>query len=208
MKYKLESDHPVTNQAAKAATGKTLDQWFAELDSWDGLKKGRREINNHLYGQKVDVWWCSTLAVEYEKRHDVRKKDGLYEGYFVCSTKTISAPVDQVFGAWSTGEMLSKWFGKATSADVKDGGAYDNKDGDKGKFLRVRKNKDLRMTFENQAFSSPSQVDIQFQDKGKGKTGVLVNHTRIQTRAEADGLRSAWAEALDRLKAVCEGSGQ
>jgi uncharacterized protein YndB with AHSA1/START domain len=70
--------------------------------------------------------------------------------------------------------------------------------------LRVRPNKDLRLSFENPLFSAPTQVDVQFQDKGKGKTGLLVNHTRIQTRAEADALRTAWAQALDRLKAICE----
>jgi hypothetical protein len=160
VKYKLESDHPVTNARAKAATGKTLDQWFKELDAWDGLKKGRRATVNHLYDQKVDLWWCTTIAVEYEKHHDVRKKDG---------------------------------------------GRYENKDGDKGAFLRIRKNKDIRMTFENAAFSTPTQVDAQFQDKGKGKTQLMVNHSRIQTRAEADGLRAAWAEALDQLKGMCEG---
>jgi len=46
----------------------------------DGLKQGRRAINNHLYELKVDPWWCATIAVEYEKHHDVRKKDGLFEG--------------------------------------------------------------------------------------------------------------------------------
>jgi uncharacterized protein YndB with AHSA1/START domain len=205
MKYKLESDHPVTNAGAKTATGKTLDQWFKELDAWDGLKKGRRATVNHLYDQKVELWWCTTIAVEYEKHHDVRKKDGLHEGYFICSTKTIAAPVEEVFAAWSNSEALGKWFGKATKADVKDGGRYENKDGDKGAFLRIRKNKDIRLTFENAAFSAPSQVDAQFQDKGKGKTQLMVNHTRIQTRAEADGLRAAWAEALDQLKVMCEG---
>jgi uncharacterized protein YndB with AHSA1/START domain len=204
MKYKLESEHPVTNEAARAATGKTLDQWFKEFDKADSLKLGRREINNRLYEQKLDPWWCATIAVEYEKHHDVRKKDGLYEGYFVCATKTIAAPPAEVFRAWSTGAELSKWFGAATKAELKDGGTYDNKDGDKGKFLRVRQNKDIRMSFENKALSAPTQVDVQFQDKGKGKTGLLVNHTRIQTRAEADGLRAAWAEALDRLKTICE----
>jgi len=88
---------------------------------------------------------------------------------------------------------------------VKDGGLFQNQDGDKGTFLRVRQNKDLRMTFENADLSSPTQVDVQFQDKGKGKTGLLVNHTRIQTRGEADGLRAAWGQALEHLKAVCEG---
>jgi uncharacterized protein YndB with AHSA1/START domain len=205
MKTTFKSDNPVTNEAAKAATGKTMDQWFAVLDKMDGLKQGRRAINVHLYEQKIDPWWTATIAVEYEKHHDVRKKDGLFEGYFVCSTKTIAAPPNEVFKAWSGGAELSKWFGAATKAEVKDGGAFENKDGDKGKFLRVRENKDLRMTFENDGLSAPTLVDVQFQDKGKGKTGMLVNHTRLQTRAEADGFRAAWAEALDKLKSLCEG---
>ncbi len=204
MKYHLEADHPVTDEAAKAATGKTLNQWFAELDNIDGLKQGRRAVGNLLYEQKLDPWWCATIAVEYEKHHDARKKDGLYEGYFICSTKTIAAPVAEVFAAWASSAKLSEWFGEATQAEVKDGGSYASRDGDRGSFLRVRQNKDVRLTFENPAFSAPSQVDVQFQDKGKGKTGLLVNHTRIQTRAEADGLRAAWADALNRLKAICE----
>jgi uncharacterized protein YndB with AHSA1/START domain len=204
MKCTLKSDHPVTNEAAKAATGKTLDGWFADLDKQDGLKQGRRANNNYLAAQKVDFWWCTTIAVEYERHHDLRKKDGLLEGYFVCATKTIAAPPADVFKRWSSSSELSKWFGAGTKADVKDGGGYENKDRDRGKFLRVRLNKDIRMTWENTGLSSPTQVDVQFQDKGKGKTGLLVNHTRLQTRAEADGLRAAWAEALDQLKAVCE----
>ncbi len=205
MKNSLKSDHPVTNEAAKAATGKTLDQWFTELDKDDGLKLGRREIGNRLLGLKVDPWWASTIAVEFEKHHDVRKKDGLYEGYFVCSTKTIAATPADVYQAWTSEAELSKWFGEATKAEVRDGGTFQNKDGDKGTFLRVRENKDLRMTFEGTGLSAPTQVDVQFQDKGKGKTGLLVNHIRIQKREEADGLRAAWAEALERLKAHCEG---
>ena len=62
MKFKIASDHPVTNEAAKVATGKTLDQWYRDLDAWDGLKKGRRNINNYLYEQKIDPWWCTTIA--------------------------------------------------------------------------------------------------------------------------------------------------
>lgn len=204
MKSTFKSDNPVTNQAAKAATGKTLHQWFADLNKADGLKLGRREINNRLYAQKLDPWWCATIAVEYEKHHDVRKKDGLFEGYFVCATKTIAAPVAAVYKSWASGAELSKWFGAAAKADVKDGGTFESKDGDRGTFLRVRENKDLRMTFETAGSSAPTQVDVQFQDKGKGKTGLLVNHTRIQTREEADGLRAAWAQALDQLKTTCE----
>lgn len=202
MKVDFKSDHSITNEAAKKATGKTLEEWYAELDKRDGLKKGRRDCVHFLYEQKFDIWWCTTIAVEYEKHHNIKKKDGLYEGYFICSTKTIAAPLDKVFAAWSSGPSLSEWFGKSTKADVKDGGQYQNADGNKGDFLRVRENKDLRLTMNGDA--ATSQVDVQFQDKGKGKTGLLVNHSRIQTRAEADGFRNAWAEALNRLKELCE----
>ena len=47
------------------------------------------------------------------------------------------------------------------------------------------------------------QVDVQFQDN-KGKCLMNVMTSRIQTLAESDGLRNAWAEALDRLKEICE----
>ena len=204
MKYRLESDHPITDASAKSATGKTLTQWYAELDTLDGLKLGRAGVGKHLLAQGVDPWWCATLVVEYEKHHGVRKKDGLFEGYTICSTKTLAAPLAQVFAAWTNPASLKVWFGPAMAADVKDGGAYTNADGDRGTFLRVRQDKDLRLTFENPAASAPTQVDVSFQGKGKGKTGLIVNHSRIQTRAEADGFRAAWAEALETLKAHCE----
>ena len=68
----------------------------------------------------------------------------------------------------------------------------------------MRKNKDLRFTWENPAHTGGTIVDVAFQDKGKGKTLVTVTHDRIQTRAEADGLREGWGQALDRLKARLE----
>ncbi len=205
MKYKLQSDQPVTNEASKKATGRSLDQWFRELDGRDGLKLGRRSINNYLAEQKLDPWWCTTIAVEYEKKHDLRKKDGLFEGYFVCSTKTISAPIEKVFDAWSNTTVLNEWFGNSSKSDLRDGGIIETKDGEKGNFNRVRTNKDIRLSLQVPGFSAPIQIDTQFQDKGKGKTGILVNLTRLQTREEADSARNAWAEALENLKGVCEG---
>jgi hypothetical protein len=46
-------------------------------------------------------------------------------------------------------------------------------------------------------------VDVAFAAKGS-KTGITLNHTRIQARDEADGLRAAWTAAFDRLKTALE----
>lgn len=204
MKVTLTPDNPVTDEACKAATGKTLGEWFAAIDAMDGLKIGRREVNNHLYQNlKLDPWWCGTIAVEYEKHHGQRKKDGLFEGYFICSTKTIAAPPAKVYAAFVDAGELAQWYGSGIKGGTKEGDALETADGDKWEMLRVRENKDLRFNFTAPGFGSPSLMDVQFQDKG-GKTGLLINSTRLQSRAEADGVRAAWAEALNKLKAHCE----
>jgi len=207
MKYKLEAEQTLSDAGCQAATGKTLTEWFALLDAREALKDGRRNTVMHLYEQMGrNDWWATTIAVEYEKQAGaVVKKDGLPEGYGICVTKTIAAPLEQVYKAWTDSALASRWLGAGMQAEVKDGGAYRNADGDCGKFLRVRENKDLRLSWENPAFSAPSLVDMALSDKGGGKTGLLLNHTRIQTRPEADGLRAAWGEAFNKLKAMLEG---
>jgi len=46
-------------------------------------------------------------------------------------------------------------------------------------------------------------VEILVQPKGD-KTGLVVNHTRVAGRRDADDVREAWAQALNRLKAHLE----
>jgi len=205
VKVKLEAQNSLTEESVKSATGKEWQEWFAILDKRGGIAQGRRAITNFLYAEcKIDIWWCATLNVEYEAARQVVEKDGRPRGYTICATKTISATVDRAYDSWSTPEALDRWFSTKNKADVVDGGRYSNADGDAGLYKRVRKNKDLRFTWANPAHTSGSTVDVVFQDKGKGKTLVTVTHDRIQTRAEADGLREGWGQALDRLKTWLE----
>lgn len=203
MKVIAKSQNPITDDACKAATGKTLTEWYAYLDGLADSIKGRRDINNHLYNElKVDAWWCTTIVVEYENSKGLKEKDGLSKGYNICSTKTIAAPVEKVYAAWAGAGELDKWFGSGNKLNLSDGGSFKNAEGAKGTYKRIRENKDLRFSWDSG--SAPSLVDVVFTDKGGGKTGLLVNHDRIQTREEADGLRDAWADALNKLKTVVE----
>ena len=206
MKVTNNPDYPITDEACKKATGKTLKEWFNELDKFDGLKQGRRNSVQHIYATTKDPWWPTTIYVEYERHNKVVKKDGLAEGYSICATKTINAPVAKVYKAWTDGKSFAEVFGDDPKQDVKEGGALACKAGTKATFTRVRPNKDLRFTWEHKGITAPIQVDVMFQDN-KGKTLMNVMPSRVQTRGEADGLRAAWGEALNRLKAVCEGKG-
>lgn len=181
MKVVPESQFPVTDEVVKSHTGKSFAEWFAILDERGGPKQGRREINNFLYGEcKVDIWCCATLNIEYEAARGVLEKDGRPKGY-------PSAPPRPSMPRWRRStrrgrprEALDRWFGAGSTAAVTDGGAFRNQDGDAGTFKRVRPNRDLRFTWEHPAHTRGGIVDVAFQDKGKGKTGLIVTHDRIQ----------------------------
>jgi uncharacterized protein YndB with AHSA1/START domain len=205
MKVNIQTTNPLTDEAAKAATGKTLTEWYDYLDQWGAREKGRRDTGVHLYQDlKLDAWWSSAINVEYENARGLREKDGRLKGYNICVTKTINAPLEKVFAAWTSGADLDKWFGAGNKAEVKDGGRLENADGNGGEFKRVRANKDIRIAWDGPSAAENSVVDIVFTAKGDNKCGILATHDRIQTRAEADGLREAWGEAFDRLKASLE----
>jgi len=199
-----KSDFPLTDAACKQATGKTIVQWFTELDGKDGLELGRRECTQHVYTKCEDLWWATTIAVEYEAHHQLKKKDGLPEGYTICVTKSIKAPVKVAYETWTDPARFAEMFGDRGKQAVEVDGRINCQAGCQGTFTRIRPNKDLRFTWQHTGCSGPMQVDVQFQDN-KGKCLMNVMTSRIQSRAEADGLRSAWTAALERLKSMCEG---
>lgn len=209
MQIDFVSDCPVTDAACFTTTGKTMKAWFAELDNRPDINRKRRDAIRWVYDEigksSPDVWWPTTIWVEYERVHGiVNKKDGRAEGYNICVTKTIAASVEEVYAAWTTPKQLLKWFGAKAKSSAKDGGTFDDGDGSSGKFLRVRENKDLRFTWNHQSAEAETLVDVAFADKGKGKTGITLMHQRLQNRKDADGLRNAWGAAFDRLKAMLE----
>ena len=109
MKIAYQSDFPVTDTACQQATGKTLKQWYDALDQRGGTTQKRRDAINWLHAEmNKDVWWCTTAWVEYERAKGiVNKKDGLIEGYNICVTKTIAAPLPEVYAAFTDASLLS-----------------------------------------------------------------------------------------------------
>ncbi|QYK52203.1 MAG: SRPBCC domain-containing protein [Fimbriimonadaceae bacterium] len=193
MKIELRTDNEVSDASCKASTGKTLTEWFAWIDQ-EQSGKGRRDAIQALYdatGRGKDVWWPTVIWVEYEKSKGIVKKDGLAEGFNICSTKTIAASVDDCYNAFV--------------GSAKEGDAYSDSGGNQGTWTRLRPGKDARIAWQTAGVETPTQVDVAFADKGKGKTGVTLMHQRIQTPEESDGVRRAWAEYFDSMKTKLEG---
>ena len=195
MKVDYRPQSEVSPASAKAATGKTLEEWYAVLDAKGGASEGRRVLTEYLFRQlKVDAWWTTTIIVEYEKARAVAEKDGLAKGYNICVTKALTAAPERVLEEFSDG---SWWLGKGVK--VAEGASFDAGDGHKGKFKKVTPGKLIRFTWEGPGHAPAEVVEIKATVM-PGKTSVLISHDRLQTRDTADGMREAWAKVLNVLK--------
>lgn len=195
MKVDYKPQNEVSSSTAKDATGRTLEEWYADLDASGGPSQGRRVMTQYLFQQmKVDAWWATTIVVEYEKARKVQEKDGSPKGYNICVTKALTAPPEAVLDQFADG---SWWLCKG--AKVAEGAAFDAGDGHKGVFKKVTPGKVIRFIWTGPNHHSAELVEIKCTVTA-GKTSVLISHDRLQTRAAADGMRDAWAAVLNRLK--------
>lgn len=204
MKIEIKADQPSDDAAAKKATGRTLPEWYALLDAAGGPARGRREIGQELMTTyKLDPWWSSTINCGYEAAHGLLEKDGRAKGYTICATRSVKATPEQCHAAFADAKALDAWLGPKHVADIRDGGALKNADGNVATVKKVNPGKTIKLVWEQADAAPGTPVEVKFQPAG-AKTTVMVTHERLQTRADADGLRKAWGAALGKLKTVLE----
>jgi hypothetical protein len=198
MHIEFRPDVPLTDESCIESTGHPFAYWYERIEA-EGLQQKRRDAIQLLYneqGRGKDVWWPTTIWVEYERTRGIVKKDGRPEGYNICCTKSFKATPSELFPHFSTEEAFAAWVTGWAGAML-DGAPF--RCGPcTGAVARIRPEKDIRMSWSSPGFG-PSEVEIQFTVMG-AKTTVNIFHKRLATRDEADGLRRAWGDALDRLK--------
>ncbi len=183
MKIDLSPDFPVTDDACREATGKTFGEWFEAIAGVPEYAGKRRETINWIWDQvgrsPSQAWWGTTIWVEYERSLSRVQKDGRPEGYNICVTKAVKAPIDDVL--------------KAIVASIP-----------ADRVLRVRDGKDVKATWQTEGLAASTEIEATVKDTA-GKVAIAVMHKRIDTREEADGLRRAWQARLDEIKKGLEG---
>ena len=205
MKVERKADHAVSEASCKEASGKTLAEWFKALDKLGGIPLGRRELSKWLEHENgLTTWWAATVTNEYEIARGDLARDGKPKGYSICPTKSIKASPKDCFAAFASAKSLDQWFGPKHELDLRDGGHWRNGDGNRASIRKVNAGKNIRLIAEDAGLTLPTPVEIKFTPNGAHCT-VMIAIERLQTRAEADGYRRAWGEALDRLKAHVEG---
>lgn len=170
----------ISDEAVRKATGRTWAQWGKLLDK-DGCKKLAHKEIAGIVAKKhgVGPWWSQMVTVGYEQLRGLRKPHEKSDGWSSSASRTVQVPLSRMFNAWVDEDAREVWMGK--------------------KRIVIRKttaNKSMRITWPDK-----SSVEVNFYDKGNGKSQVAVQHSRLKQEGDVAKFKMYWSRALDKMKA-------
>jgi hypothetical protein len=166
----------------KAKTGCTWDRWVFALDHYGADKMSHGEIAALVSTKyKIDGWWAQSVTVGYERIKGLRaigqRRDGTFEAN---KSRTFNVPVDTLFDAWANARVRSRWL-----------------DGRIGKVRTAIPSRSIRLDGEDHSI-----VAVGFMSKGRSKSAVAVQHTKLRDPDVASRLKQYWSERFDALAEV------
>jgi hypothetical protein len=175
----------ISDATVKATTGRTWSEWFAILDEVGAVNLAHKGIVALLSEHhRVGPWWRQMITVAYEQERGLREKHQTPEGFQMSISKTITAPVEAVFGAWADEEARGDWL-KAAGFNLR----------------KATEAKSMRIAWGD----GTSSVDVNFYARGPEKSQVVVDHKRLAGAGEVARMKAFWSEALEALKKIVEG---
>jgi uncharacterized protein YndB with AHSA1/START domain len=131
-------------------------------------------------------------------------------------TKTIHAPIEEVFDAWLNPETLSQFMlpmpgmpQPQTETDAREGGNFtiimqvgDNKIPHTGKYLEISRPDKLVFTWESPFSTDGSIVTLKFTEVGENKTCVELTHIKFIDEETRENHEGGWGNILESLDKI------
>lgn len=179
MKSQYERVGGINSTAVRAKTGKTWAEWITLLDKAGAQKLTHQQIVAHLRTQHhVDDWWQQMLTVGYEQARGKRAVHQKPAGFQIGASKTMNMPVSKLYAAWVDEKLRAKFL-PAKSISIH----------------KATRNKSIRATWRNGA----SRVDFNFYAKGKTKSQITLQHSKLANAREANRRKAFWARVLEKF---------
>lgn len=178
------SQPKISDEAVKAATGKTWAEWVALLDSAGARNMPHKEIAQWLYdsGHLTLPWWGQMVTVGYEQRIGRREAGQRCDGEFTAgASKTLSGTLDSVLETW---QARVKGVGDFNGVPLE--GPPRVSSSDKWRYWRVN-------------LADGTQVSVNIGLKSEGKIGLAVDHAKLADKDAADSWKAFWKSFLAGL---------
>jgi hypothetical protein len=169
----------MSDTVIKEKTGCTWERWVKSLDHHGAEQMSHRDIAMLVSEKyKVPSWWTQTVTVGYERIKGLRargqRRDGTYEA---SKSRTFNVPVTKLFDAWKDANIRKRWLDEAGV-----------------KVRTATSPKSMRL-----GWGDGTIIAVGFYPKGKTKSSVAVQHTKLPDRETANRLKQYWSERFDAL---------
>lgn len=177
----------ISSDAVRAKTGKSWDQWFSVLDRAGAKRWPHKDIAAHLHDKcGCPNWWSQMVTVGYEQERGLREKNQLCNGEFSTSaSKTIAVPIGELYKNWNDAKLRAKWLSDSAKITIR----------------KANLNKSMRITWHD-----GTSVEVNFWDKGPGKSQAAVQHKKLEGPKDVARLKSYWTRNLSKLQQLLEGA--
>jgi uncharacterized protein YndB with AHSA1/START domain len=173
-----------SDAAVRERTGRTWTEWLGMLDDWGAARRKHPEIARWLVNEHgVDGWWSQSLTVRYEQERGLRRPGQTSDGFYSASaSKTIAAPVERLFAAFTDAKLRRRWL--------------------PGAKLTVRTANDPKTLRAD--IGGAGRIAVGFVPKANGKAQVSLLHERLPDAEEAGRMKVFWRERLAELQRLLE----
>jgi len=169
----------IGSDAVVKATGKSWKEWVTVLDKVKASKLPHKEIAKLLHQRHgLSGWWSQMVTVGYEQAKGLRKANERPEGFQISKSKTISASRAKLFTAISDSGPRTQWIGVRNY-----------------RITTKNKSKNIRGKWHD----GKSSVSIDLYRRDNGKTQVVLQHSRLKSKIEAEKMKSFWQSKLGKL---------
>jgi len=172
------------DEAVKAKTGKTWHEWFDILGSGSSRNMSHKDMATFLGKQyRLNDWWCQMITNAFEQHAGRREQHQRPEGYEISMSKTFLVDVKILYECWSSVEERCRWLQESSF-----------------KITTLTRNRFIRAQWED----GKSVLNVDFYPKGKDKTQVVLQHSRLDSLETAEKMQTFWKNQLSKLDEMLE----
>lgn len=202
-----EAGREISDDAVRAATGRSWDEWEAELDAREAAGLSHRRIVALLSDGLIESgWWRQMVAVTYERRKGARVTGQTADtGFQVGVQRRVAMTTEDAWRLVTSAEGVRAWLGDARGFAVEKGAAYTADGGVAGVVRVARPGSHLRVTRQPPGWARASTIQVRVIPAGE-KTTISFHEEHLPGAAQREERRRHFEDALGELQRLAGGS--
>lgn len=198
----------VGDEAVRAATGRSWEQWFETLDAAGALRWSHKRMVAFLVARGLETpWWQQMVSSTYERVRGIKQVGETADaGFQVGVQRSLPIGVEELWELLLSTEGLGLWLG-VQQLPCQRGQTYQGADGTVGEVRTFKAPQRLRLTWQPPHLERPTtlQLTLACPRNTRTRTTLRFHHERLADREQRERMRTHWRAVLDTLAGVVAG---